>query len=104
MREGEIQAAILGALAKHPRVAAWRQNTGAARIGNRFVRFGLKGAADICGVIAPTGRALFVEVKAQRGTQSPEQRAFERMVTARGALYVLARDVDTVLDAIGDPF
>lgn len=103
MLEAETQKAILDAYSGHPRIALWRQNTGAARIGNRFVRFGLKGAADLCGVISPEGRALFIEVKSPTGKQSPEQHAFERLVTKHGALYVLARSLTDVTNALGEP-
>lgn len=95
MSEAETQAAILKA---YPWL--WRNNVGAVRIGQRFVRFGLKGSADLQGVLAPSGRAVFIEVKAARGKQSPEQVAFERMVTARGAIYVLAKSVDDVRRAL----
>jgi hypothetical protein len=93
MREAETQAAILKAYRGHPRIALWRQNTGAARIGSRFVRFGLKGAADLQGLIAPGGRALFVEVKSPTGQQSKEQIAFQRLIEKHGGIYVLARSV-----------
>ncbi|HPC81713.1 MAG TPA: hypothetical protein PL165_07660, partial [Methanofastidiosum sp.] len=35
---------------------AWRNNTGAMKIGHRFVRFGHKGIADIIGIIPKTGQ------------------------------------------------
>ena len=55
--EAAALAEVLKALRAHPAVA-WceRQNTGAARIGNRFVRFGWTGAPDVLGQMkdAPT--------------------------------------------------
>lgn len=95
MSEAAAQAAVLAA---YPWL--WRTNTGAARIGNRFVRFGIKGQSDLQGVLAPSGRAVFVEMKAERGKQKPEQLAFQRMVESRGALYILARSVEDVTRAL----
>lgn len=100
--EAETQREILAAYANHPRVVLWRQNTGAAAIGKRFVRFGLPGQADISGLIAPSGRALFIEVKSDTGKQSEVQRTFQRFVERSGAIYILARSVDDVRKAVGE--
>lgn len=99
--ESVVQGAILKAYANHPRIVLWRQNTGAARIGKRFVRFGLPGQADLQGVIAPSGRALFIECKSARGVQSDAQKTFQRFVEKHGGLYVLARTLDEVVAALG---
>ena len=54
--KGGLEAAalveMLKALRNHPYVV-WceRQNTGAARVGNRLVRFGWKGCSDIVGTL-----------------------------------------------------
>jgi len=104
MTEAQIQHAILAAWGSHPRLRIARINTGVARFGARTVRFNPPGTADIVGLIAPTGRMLMIEVKAVRGTQRDAQAAMERVVTAFGGLYILARsldDVDAALSAIG---
>ena len=55
---------VLKALRTHPAVAwAERMNTGAARVGNRFIRFGWPGCPDVLGQLKG-GRLLGVEVKA----------------------------------------
>lgn len=66
---------VLKALNAHPAVA-WceRMNSGAARIGARFVRFGFKGCPDVLGQLRD-GRLLGVEVKAKAGRLRPEQAA-----------------------------
>lgn len=102
--EAQIQHDILAAWGAHPRLRVARVNTGVARYGDRVVRFNPPGTADLVGLIAPTGRMLMVECKAARGRQRDAQRAMERVVTAFGGLYVLARsvaDVDAALAAIG---
>lgn len=92
--EATRQAAILKYLQARPDVFAWRNSVGAAQLGDRHIRFGLPGSADILAVWR--GRFLAVEVKAARGKQSPKQQAFERRVVGAGGLYVLARSVDDV--------
>lgn len=93
--EGEVVKAILAKYQNHPAVRLWRVNTGAARIGSRFIRFGLRGQADIQGVIAG-GRALFIECKTNTGRLRPEQVAFGKMVTSMGALFIVARCIEDV--------
>lgn len=101
MNESVVQGEILKHYANHTRVVLWRQNTGAAKFGKSFVRFGLPGQADLSGVIAPSGRALFIECKSARGVQSPQQKVFQRFVEKHGGLYVLARTLDDVQQALG---
>lgn len=104
MRESHLVTAILLAWGAHPRLRIARINTGAAGLGNRLVRFNPKGTGDIVGLIAPTGRMLMIECKSATGAQRKEQQTMERVVTAMGGLYVLARsvdDVDRALRAVG---
>lgn len=55
---------VLKALTAHPAVAwCYRMNSGAARIGKRFVRFGWPGCPDVLGQLKD-GRLIGVEVKA----------------------------------------
>lgn len=82
----------------HPLALFWRQNTGAARAGDRLVRFGVVGQADITGVIR--SRRVDIEVKTATGRQSIEQRAYALHIGYAGGLYILARDLDTVLVAV----
>lgn len=58
---------VLQALTAHPAVA-WceRMNSGAVKIGSRFVCFGWKGCPDVLGQLKD-GRLLGVEVKAAKG-------------------------------------
>ena len=102
--EAWIQHEILKAWGCHPRLRAWRQNTGVAQFGDRAVRFGVPGCADILGLIAPSGRMLAIEVKSESGKQSDAQKRFQGMIQGFGGLYVLARsleDVDRALAAEG---
>lgn len=106
MNEKCIQNAILREFGTRADCRLWRANVGAARIGGprraggRVVRFGLPGQADLTGIL-PGGVRLEIEVKGPDGRQTEEQRAFQRMIERFGGVYVLARSVDDVSQAIG---
>lgn len=73
---------VLKALRTHPAVAwAERMNTGAAKVGTRFIRFGWPGCPDVLGQLKD-GRFLGVEVKAQaerlREARAAQQQAIDR--------------------------
>jgi predicted oxidoreductase len=88
---------VLKALRAHPLVAwAERQNSGAAKVGNRFIRFGWTGCPDVLGQLHD-GRFLGVEVKATKGRASPEQVAFLERIRGAGGVGFIARDLRDVL-------
>jgi hypothetical protein len=101
--EAELQAEILLAVGSRPDCRIWRNNTGVGRSlsGDRVIRFGLVGSADLLGILRG-GRFLAVEVKTAKGRQSEAQRNFQRMIESMGGVYVLARDVQTVVGVIDD--
>ena len=88
---------VLKALRAHPAVA-WceRMNSGAARIGARFVRFGWPGCPDVLGQLKD-GRLLGVEVKAPTGKLRPEQGLFLARIRGAGGVAFVARDLRDVL-------
>jgi hypothetical protein len=99
-RESDLLQRVLLALGSRPDCRLWRNNTGKLpdpRFG-RWVSFGLKGSADILGILRG-GRFLAIETKTATGLR-PEQRAFRDMVTAMGGLYVVARSVDDAVGAV----
>lgn len=97
---------ILKSWGAHPRLRLARCNTGAAKLKGRWVKFGVPGTADVVGIIAPTGRMIMIEVKSATGVQSSAQKVMQRVVTAMGGLYILARslaEVDAVLSPLIGP-
>lgn len=95
---------VLMALNAHPAVS-WceRMNSGAVKIGNRFVRFGWKGCPDVLGQLKD-GRLLGVEVKAEKGKLRPEQAIFLERIRFAGGVAFMARnclDVMQELDKAG---
>ena len=97
MRESEVQQAILREFGALPWLRIWRANVLVARDARgQMVRAGIKGQADLSGLLAPDGRRLEIECKTATGRQTKEQRAWERMIRAHGGVYILARSVEDV--------
>ncbi|MFO1262786.1 MAG: VRR-NUC domain-containing protein [Rhodoferax sp.] len=92
---------VLKALRAHPAVS-WceRMNSGAAKVGNRFIRFGFKGCPDVLGQLRD-GRLLGVEVKSPTGKLRPEQSDFLERVRSTGGVAFMARDCQDVFQALG---
>lgn len=87
---------VLKALRAHPAVSwAERQNTGSARIGGRFVRFGWPGCSDVLGMLRD-GRFLAVEVKGPTGRLRAEQAVFLERINCAGGVGFMARDLRDV--------
>ncbi len=102
-KESAALVEVLKALNAHPAVV-WceRMNTGAARIGARFVRFGFRGCPDVLGQLRD-GRLLGVEVKGPSGRLRPEQAFFLERVRAAGGVAFMARDCRDVLRELDKP-
>lgn len=94
--EAAALAEVLKALRRHPAVAwAERMNSGAAKVGTRFIRFGWPGCPDVLGQLKD-GRLLGVEVKAKAGRISTEQTLFLERIRCAGGVAFVARDLRDV--------
>jgi len=100
MSETAILKAILAALCKEYAGIGlfYRRNTGGMEKDGFFVRFGLPGMADVGAIIQ--GQSYEIEVKSDKGKQSPEQRNWQRAVERAGGIYILARSVDDCLKQV----
>lgn len=98
MNEAKLTHAIISALNKIPGVYVWRQNTGAAKISGRFVRFGKVGQADITGVMIG-GRRVDIEVKIKHKI-TPEQDHFLTEMRERGGLSIIVTSVGEAVDFV----
>jgi len=88
---------VLKALRAHPAVVwAERMNSGAAKVGNRFIRFGFTGCPDVLGQLRD-GRLLGVEVKAPKGKLRTEQAIFLERIAGAGGVAFVARNCCDVL-------
>jgi hypothetical protein len=100
-KEAAALVEVLKALNAHPAVS-WceRMNSGAARMGGRFVRFGFKGCPDVLGQLRD-GRLLGVEVKGPTGRLRPEQSVFLERIRCAGGVAFVARNCRDVLGELG---
>jgi len=56
--------------------------------------YGQKGLCDLIAI--KNGMVVFIEVKAENGRQSDEQKVFEAKINSAGGIYILARSIDDV--------
>jgi hypothetical protein len=100
--ESAVLAACIQYLAKAG-IIAWRNSTGCARYkgpgGPRFVRYGLPGSGDILGIL-PGGRFLSIQTKSTTGRLSPEQCVWLETVRGAGAVAIVARSVDDLIEGL----
>ena len=100
-KEAAALVEVLKALNAHPAVS-WceRMNTGAARIGARFVRLGFRGCPDVLGQLKD-GRLRGMEVKGPTGRLRPEQSAFLERIRCAGTAAIMARRLPDVIRKLG---
>lgn len=108
MSETALVRQILQYLGWRRDVFCWRQNTGGAnytytnkagKTKTQYVKYGFAGMADIIGMY--NGRFLAIEAKFGKGEQKPPQQAFQHTVERFGGMYVIARSLQDVQDALG---
>ena len=111
-----LENAILVELSKRPYVRLWKNETGAVPlykknsdgslyldgagepVVERWIHYGKVGSGDLTGLVTirsepVIGVRLEIEVKTGSGRQSVDQVNFEKMITAQGGLYIVARDL-----------
>jgi hypothetical protein len=95
MLEKDIQKSIIEYLSIK-RHFFWRNNSGAIvseyKGKKRFMRFGETGSPDIC--LIKSGKFIGLEVKNEKGRQSPEQKQWETDCILAGAEYHIVRSID----------
>lgn len=72
----------------------WRQNTGAAKMGTRFVRFGVPGLSDFTGWLYNRAQGLQIEVKGPNTPLTIDQASRHLLATSTGILSVVVRSFD----------
>jgi len=99
--EGALIKASLAILALTPH-HAWRNNSGATKIGQRFVRFGAVGSGDILIVAYPSGRLVSAEAKAGRNKATAHQLAWIEQVRSAGGVAGVFRTVEELLALVAE--
>ena len=98
-RERDIQADTLIALQEAwPFGLFYRRNVGAFKAGNRFVKFGVAGQADIAGCVE--GRMVEIEVKAAGKKQRLEQKHWQEAIERCGGIYILASSPEQAIEEL----
>jgi len=103
MKESKIVTSVcnyLQLLENQGKLCFIRNNSGALKIGNRFIRFGKKGSPDI--VLFLPKYVILLEIKNDKGTQSENQVEFQKRIEKLGYFYVIARSLDDVLSLLQD--
>jgi penicillin-binding protein-related factor A (putative recombinase) len=101
--EKQIENSILQWLSYQPRCKAWKnQSVGIYDPVRKSYRkpaskFTAKGSSDIIGIW--NGRMICIEVKSAKGRLTPEQNEFLKAMSALGAFCLVAKDLQTVIDA-----
>jgi len=72
-------------------IFCWRNNVGAFQLSDRYIKFGIKGAPDIIGVLK-NGIILTVECKRRiGGKQSVDQKMFQYRIEQNNGVYLLVK-------------
>ena len=104
--ESTVLSGILSALGRKNSQGAiegryglfWRNNSGATKVGARFIRYGLPGSPDVIGIV--NGQFVGIEVKREDGKQSEHQLAFERLAVKYGGRYAVVRSVREAIENV----
>ena len=85
-----------------PNIRLWRRNVGLARPVHQthLIFFGVKGEADLQGIIYPRGRFLAIEVKTNSGRLTKEQERWRDMIIKFGGAYIEARSLDDAISGV----
>ena len=114
MRETDIQAEILAALGVNQRRLDgklsgvhvgrdgmyWRQNSGGAKKGDRWIKIAPRGTADILGVCC--GIPLALEVKRPKEQANPYQTQWRAWWEAAGGVYRVVRSWQEALAVLDE--
>ncbi len=113
-RENVIQARVRLELGADPDLVLWRNGVGFAEHYDeathetRRQRFGLaRGSSDLVGLVriappirTPVGRFLALELKTERGRESPAQKQWASLVRSMGGVAEVVRSVEEARDVV----
>ncbi len=68
----------------------------------RPITFGIPGQADITGILAPGGKRLEIEIKADGDKTRPEQEAFRIMMARADGIYITASSEEDAIQQLED--
>lgn len=98
--ETRIQASILTYLV-YLGIFCWRNNSSGIynqKTGSYYSPKGIgriSGVSDILGIL-PDGRFIALEIKSEKGKETPEQKVFGHNISTNNGLYIVARSIEDV--------
>lgn len=97
--EASFQRALLEAINATNGLLVWRQQAGQVKRGKGYIRLAPKGACDLVGIAAPSGRLVSVEVKAGKVRDNGQgtleaQRLWAAGIRTAGGIHVSATKGD----------
>ena len=98
MKESGIQTAIeqyLQYMENQGKLIYIKNNSGAMKTQDRFIRFGKKGSPDFF-IFLPAGQVIHMEVKNDKGKQNDNQIEYQKKVETLGHFYAIVRSIDDV--------
>lgn len=103
MRKGQKENIVLSECLQYLSATGifhWRNNTGAVKVGSRFVKFGYKGSSDIIG-ICPDGRFLAIECKREfKGKLSEHQKVFLTQIEKNGGVAIVTNSLVSMIEQL----
>lgn len=90
---------VLLAVGSNKNIRLWPRVVGVGRAINsdRAISFGIKGEADLDGIIAPFGRKLSIEIKTGKAKLSKDQKNYRAMILKFGGVHIVARSLEQAL-------
>ena len=108
MTHAEFVRNLLIELSKIQNVIVWPNQTGVAKslTGERVIRYGLNGSADITGIAkcekSGIGIRIEIECKVGKDRIRIHQSQFRAMIQAHGGLYIEARNIQETVDTLNE--
>lgn len=110
MKEGELKTAVSDYLEYGTNQGKWyadRLNSGAVTVARGYAKYKIQlcreGTADFVVIVRDwiVPRVIFLELKGDKGRQSPEQGAFQKLVEAQGAEYYVIKSIEELENILG---
>ena len=102
MKESQLQSAIEDMLKIYEKVKSLiyiKNNSGATKVGDSFIRFGKAGSPDFL-VFLKGGRTLHLECKVGKNRQTANQKAYQQQCEKLGHIYQVVKSIKEVQELL----
>ena len=104
MKESQLQSTIediLRIYEKRKALVYIKNNSGATKVNDSFIRFGKSGSTDFL-IFLPEGKTLHLEVKVGKNRQTANQKAYQQKCEALGHTYRVVRSTREVQELLNE--